>query len=180
MNTLDTMDRNPTDHLGAAGNLGRIDDATQGGAAPADFAFVASELPMFGISGSLRKPVGIALTFAEDEAESCGEDRFDLCLVDAAGTVITRLGPFCEDEVVATWRDLAARTGLPRMIVREDGVLATVAPQVGRLMLGKTRIRRRHGSLGDRRPRFLVRRKTGRLPVRPQIHRGENEIIARS
>ena len=38
----------------------------------------------------------------------------------------------------------------------------------------------RHAGLGARRPRFLARRKTGRLPARPQIFRGENEIIARS
>jgi hypothetical protein len=66
------------------------------------------------------------------------------------------------------------------MIVREDGVLSLVSQQLGRVALGTTRQRRRHGLLSDRRPRFLVRRKTGRLPVRPQIHRGENEIIARS
>ncbi|MFK5598905.1 DUF6101 family protein [Methylobacterium sp. HMF5984] len=174
MNTFDTMDRNPTDHLAETDRLDRD------GAAPARFAFDASPLPVFGAGTATSKAAGIALTFATDEAESCGEDRFNLCLVDAAGAVVARLGPFCEEEVVAIWRELAARTGLPRMIVREDGVLATVSAQVGRLMLGKTRIRRRHGSLGDRRPRFLVRRKTGRLPVRPQIHRGENEIIARS
>ncbi|WP_187273781.1 DUF6101 family protein [Methylobacterium sp. WL8] len=172
MNTFETMDRTATDHLAETVRSDRD------GAAPSGFAFAASALPVFGASGI--KPTGIALSFAADEAESCGEDRFALCLVDAAGAVLASLGPFCEDEVVAIWRDLAARTGLPRMIVREDGVLAVVAAQVGRLMLGKTRIRRRHGSLGDRRPRFLVRRKTGRLPVRPQIHRGENEIIARS
>lgn len=168
MSTFDTMDRDHTGHLGA-----------DGAAAPG-FAFTASTLPVIGASAPAAKPAGIALAFATDEAEGCGEDRFALLLVDAGGAVLSRLGPFCEEEVVAVWRDLSARTGLPRMIVREDGVLATVGLQVGRLMLGKTRIRRRHGSLGDRRPRFLVRRKTGRLPVRPQIHRGENEIIARS
>ncbi|WP_375455216.1 DUF6101 family protein [uncultured Methylobacterium sp.] len=167
MNTFETMDRNRTGHPGA-----------DGAAAPG-FAFTASTLPVIGAGAPAAKPAGIALAFATDEAEGCGEDRFALLLVDADGGVLSRLGPFCEEEVVAVWRDLSARTGLPRMIVREDGALATVAAQVGRLMLGKTRIRR-HGSLGDRRPRFLVRRKTGRLPVRPQIHRGENEIIARS
>lgn len=168
MNTFDTMDRNPTEHLEADGTVA------------SGFAFAASALPVIGARNSGAKPAGIALAFATDEAESCGEDRFDLRIVDGDGAVLARLGPFCEGEVVATWRDLAARTGLPRMIVREDGVLSTVTAQVGRLLLGKTRIRRRHGSLGDRRPRFLVRRKTGRFPVRPQIHRGENEIIARS
>jgi hypothetical protein len=45
------------------------------------------------------------------------------------------------------------------------------------VQLGQIRIRRRHGVLNGRRPRFLTRRKTGRLPVRPAVHR-EREIIA--
>ncbi|WP_375463407.1 DUF6101 family protein [uncultured Methylobacterium sp.] len=167
MNTFHTLDRH-------GGHLG------SDGATMAVFSFAASRLPVIGTQVHAAKAAGIALAFATEAAETCGEDRFALLLVDVDGAVLSRLGPFSEEDVVATWRDLAARTGLPRMIVREDGLLATVAAQVGRLMLGKTRIRRRHGSLGARRPRFLVRRKTGRLPARPQIHRGENEIIARS
>lgn len=144
------------------------------------FTPVASPLPVIGPQGYAAKAAGIALAFANEAAESCGEDRFALILVDADGEALSRLGPFAEEDVVAVWRDLAARTGLPRMIVREDGVLSLVSRQLGRVALGTTRTRRRHGLLGDRRPRFLVRRKTGRLPVRPQIHRGEKEIIARS
>ncbi|OXE37711.1 hypothetical protein CCS92_35815 [Methylobacterium radiotolerans] len=48
------------------------------------------------------------------------------------------------------------------------------------LILGQVSIRRRQAGRGGRRPRFLARRKTGRLPARPQIFRGENEIIART
>ncbi len=137
-------------------------------------------LPVFGAGQQGAKPAGVALAFAGDESEMSGEDRFKLALVDAEGRVFDQLGPFCEEEVVAVWRDIAQRAGLARMIVREDGVLCPVSQQLGRLALGKTRMRRRHGSLCDRRPRFLVRRKTGRLPARPLIHRGENEIIART
>lgn len=168
MNTSHPPDRSRDEDLAA-------DDAAVPG-----FRFAASMLPVIGPHPRALRAAGIALAFATEAAEGCGEDRFALLLVDAAGAVLSRLGPFGEEDVVAIWRDLAARTGLPRMIVREDGVLAVVAAQVGRLMLGRTRIRRRHGSLGARRPRFLARRKTGRLPARPQIHRGENEIIARS
>ncbi|KQP88898.1 hypothetical protein ASF60_20225 [Methylobacterium sp. Leaf113] len=140
-------------------------------------AFAASDLPVITHSGA-RRPAGIALAFAEDDSDACGEDRFDLLLVDAAGGVVTRLGPFCENEVVAHWRDFAAKSGLPRMIVKEDGELASVSNQLGPVALGRTRTRRRHGLLNGRRPRFLVRRKTGALPVRPLIHRGESEIIS--
>ena len=143
-------------------------------------AFVASPLPILGTLPGASRLAGIALAFAADAAESCGEDRFDLLLVDGQGEVASRLGPFAEEDVVAVWRDLSNRTGLPRMIVREDGGLSPVSSQIGRLALGTTRMRRRCGLLGGRRPRFLVRRKTGRLPVRPLIHRGEQEIIARS
>jgi len=140
----------------------------------------ASPLPVIGSSPGARAAVGIALAYAVEEAEMAGADRFSLILVDAEGEELHRLGSFDEDDVVAIWRDIAARAGLVRMIVREDGVLMPVAEQIGRLILGRVRIRRRHAGLGGRRPRFLARRKTGRLPARPQIHRGENEIIART
>ena len=143
-------------------------------------AFAASPLPLIGRVSGARPAYGVALAYAEDDAEISGEDCFHLILVDEEGKTLQRLGPFSEEDVVATWRDLAAQAGLVRMIVREDGVLVPVSQQIGRLMLGKTRIRRRHAGLGARRPRFLVRRKTGRLPARPQIFRGEAEIIARS
>ncbi len=138
--------------------------------------FVAARLPIIGRAG-VAKLTGVALAFSEDDSDRSGEDRFELLLVDAAGGVVGRLGPFCEEEVVALWRDVAAKSGLQRMIVKEDGGLAPVSRQLGPVALGLTRTRRRHGLLSGRRPRFLVRRKTGSLPVRPLIHRGESEIV---
>ncbi|MDP4021230.1 DUF6101 family protein [Methylobacterium sp. NEAU 140] len=148
--------------------------------AQTSFSFTPSALPVIGRCPGARCAAGVALAYATDEAESCGEDRFSLLLVDGEGDVLQRLGVFHEDEVVAVWRDLAAQAGLVRMIVREDGMLTPVSQQIGRLVLGRTRTRRRHAGLGQRRPRFLARRKTGRLPARPLIFRGEHEIIARS
>ncbi|MHB2209998.1 DUF6101 family protein [Methylobacterium sp. CM6257] len=142
--------------------------------------FEASALPVIGRTSGARRAAGIALAYASEDAEITGTDRFSLILVDAAGEELHRLGSFDEDDVVAVWRDIAGRAGLVRMIVREDGVLVPVSQQIGRLILGQVRIRRRHAGLGGRRPRFLARRKTGRLPARPQIFRGESEIIARS
>lgn len=149
-------------------------------AAPAAFDIVPSPLPVIGRISGARKAAGVALAYATEDAEICGTDRFSLILVDADGEELHRIGSFDEDDVVAIWRDIAARAGLVRMIVREDGVLVPVSEQIGRLILGRVRIRRRHAGLGARRPRFLTRRKTGRLPARPQIFRGENEIIART
>ena len=142
--------------------------------------FTASPLPVIGRVPGAFRAAGLALAYATEAAEITGSDRFSLIVVDAEGEELQRLGTFDEDDVVAVWRDFAARAGLVRMIVREDGVLVPVSQQIGRLVLGQVRMRRRHAGLGRRRPRFLTRRKTGRLPARPQIHRGENEIIARS
>jgi hypothetical protein len=149
------------------------------GAATA-LCFPVTPLPVIGQASGARRAAGIALAYAAEDAEITGSDRFTLILVDAEGGELQRLGSFDEADVVAVWRDIAARAGLVRMIVREDGILVPVTQQIGRLILGQVRIRRRHAGLGRRRPRFLARRKTGRLPARPQIHRGENEIIARS
>ena len=159
-------------------STGTQPDLIQDGITPVQVGFALSRLPMFGRIAGGSVPHGVALSFATDEAEACGEDRFALLIVDAAGSALSRLGPFPEDDVVAIWRDVAAKSGLPRMIVREDGELATVSRQLGPVALGTTRARRRHGFLNNRRPRFLVRRKTGQLPVRPLIHRGESEIIS--
>lgn len=156
------------------------DGPCQDGIGAIDFAFPVSPLPVIGDAAGAVRPAGVALAFATEAAESCGEDRFSLVLVDDRGAAVSVLGPFGEEDVVAVWRDIALRSGLPRMLLREDGGLSVVSAQMGRLTLGTTRMRRRHGSLGERRPRFLTRRKTGRLPARPLIYRNENEIIARS
>lgn len=134
-------------------------------------------LPIF--SAGQGAPVGVALAFADEAADACGEDRFALLLVDAEGEVTMRLGPFAEEDVVAVWRDIASRGGLARLLRREDGAIVPVSQQLGPVVLGKGRQRRRHAALSGRRPRFLVRRKTARLPARPCIHRGESEIISR-
>jgi hypothetical protein len=100
-----------------------------------------------------------------------GTDLFTIEIVDEAGDPLLALGPFAEEDVVALWRDLGTRTGLPLLVRGGDGTLESPYPQIGRLQLGPVRIRRRHGLLNGRRPRFLVRRKTGRWPLRPRVHR---------
>lgn len=144
------------------------------------FHVVETPLPIIGRMASAQRPMGIALAFSAPEAASGGEDQFSLLVIDEQGEVLYRLGPFGEDDIVAQWRDFSAKSGLPRMILREGGGVSTVSQQLGRVALGTKRQRRRHGLLNGRRPRFLTRRKSARLPARPLIHRGENEIIARS
>ena len=100
-------------------------------------------------------------------------DGFLVEVVDRDGAMLVRLGPFDQDDIVAVWRALGASSGLPLMVERPDGGLDTPYAQVGPLPLGAVRIRRRHGLLSGRRPRFLVRRRTGRLPPRPRVFRGD-------
>ena len=116
------------------------------------------------------RPAGVALRLDErPEGES-----FELALIDDLGGTLMVFGQFGEDEVVAVWRKLGAVTGFPLITQSEDGGVQHPYPQVGRVQLGRIRLRRRHG-LG-RRPRFLTRRKTARMPRRPIVYR-EREIV---
>jgi hypothetical protein len=122
------------------------------------------------------RPAGVALRL---DADAEASDAFDIALVDADARPLMVLGPFPEDDVVAVWRSLAGTSGLPLMLQDAQGAVQSPFPQIGPLRLGEVRIRRLHGLLKGRRPRFLVRRKPARLPRRPHIHCGR-EIIAGS
>ena len=135
-----------------------------------DFPGRITGLPVRLLGAYGARPAGVALRLDERAQE---DDAFELALVEEHGGTLMVLGRFGDDEVVAAWRKVGAATGLPLITQSEDGALQHPYPQVGRVQLGRIRIRRRHG-LG-RRPRFLVRRKTARLPRRPTIHR-EREI----
>jgi hypothetical protein len=135
-----------------------------------DFPSRITGLPTRLVGAHGARPAGIALRLDERAQD---DDAFELALVDERGGTLMVLGRFGDDEVVAAWREVGAASGFSLVTQSEDGVLQHPYPQVGRVQLGRIRIRRRHG-LG-RRPRFLVRRKTARLPRRPTIHR-EREI----
>jgi hypothetical protein len=120
------------------------------------------------------RTAGLALRLDPEDRDGA----LDIAVVDKQGNALLRLGPFAEEDVIAVWRALGASSGLPLMIQHEDGRLEQPYAQVGRVHLGPIRIRRRHGLLNGRRPRFLVRRKTTRFPQRPLVHR-EREMFAR-
>jgi hypothetical protein len=103
---------------------------------------------------------------------------FELVLVHADADRSLSIGVFDADDIVAVWRAFGLASGLPLILERDDGTLERPYPQVGRLQLGPIRIRRRYALLAGRRPRFLARRKTTRLPDRPTVWRGR-EISAR-
>ena len=126
------------------------------------------------IAGAAASPAAVALRLHGEDGKA---ETFAVDVTDAYGETLLALGMFSDEDVVAAWRRAGAASGLPLLIGRQDGTFAMVSPQIGRVQLGAVRIRRRHGLLNGRRPRFLTRRKTGRLPVRPAVHR-EPEIIA--
>jgi hypothetical protein len=110
-------------------------------------------------------PSGVALKL--DSAS----DEFRLVLLDRDNAALMSFGPYPEEEAVAEWRGLAAASGLTLKLQLPNGAVMTPFPQLGSVLIGPVRIRRRHGLLSGRRPRFLTRRKTGRFPLRPQVHR---------
>jgi hypothetical protein len=112
---------------------------------------------------------GIAMRLANSSHD---EERFELALTAGDGRSIT-IAVAHQDDAVALWRDCGRASGMPLLLETSDGAISEPFPQIGRLALGPIRIRRRHSFLNGRRPRFLVRRKTGRLAERPVVIAGE-------
>ncbi|HEV7260035.1 MAG TPA: DUF6101 family protein [Bosea sp. (in: a-proteobacteria)] len=112
---------------------------------------------------------GVALRLAN----AAGEDQvFQLALTAGDGRSIT-VATVDQDDAVALWRDCGRASGMPLLLETSDGEISEPFPQIGRVALGSIRVRRRHAFLNGRRPRFLVRRKTGRLAERPVVVSGD-------
>ncbi len=116
---------------------------------------------------NLPEFVGIALL--APAAAPSGE-AMDIAFIRRDGTALP-VGTVGDDEAIALWRDLSLRLRLPLMLETLPGRFEPVRPQLGPLLLGEIRIRRRTGLLSHRRPRFLTRRKVARLPLRPVVYR---------
>lgn len=112
---------------------------------------------------------GIALRLANPAGD---DQRFELALTAGDGRSIVVAAADHED-AVALWRDLGGVSGLPLLLETVDGTVCEPFPQLGRVALGQTRLRRRYSLLGNRRPRFLTRRKPGRLAQLPVMVSGE-------
>lgn len=82
-------------------------------------------------------------------------------------------------DVVAEWQQWAATLGLPLLIEELDGRLSEPYARLGQVKLGTPRPRRRRSFLA-RRPRFLMRRKSGQLGGEVDVIHTISEIIARS
>jgi hypothetical protein len=82
------------------------------------------------------------------------------------------------EDVAADWRAWADAYRLPMLLIEADGVARTLEESLGAaLKIARARDRRKRHLLTRRRPRFLVRRKTGDLGLRLVVN--GNEIIAR-
>lgn len=112
---------------------------------------------------------GVALRLANPTGD---DERFELALTAGDGRSIS-IASLDQEDAVALWRDCGRTSGLPLLLESVDGVITEPYPQLGRLALGPVRIRRRYGFLAGRRPRFLARRKTGRIGDRPIMVQGE-------
>ncbi len=81
-------------------------------------------------------------------------------------------------DIAADWRSWSQFYKIPMLMVEADGVARPLEDHLGDVRTDAARPRRRHSHFAARRPRFLVRRRTGKLGVAMRIE--GREIIARS
>lgn len=81
------------------------------------------------------------------------------------------------DDVAADWRAWAAAYGLPMLLFEADGVARALEESIGPVKTAPPQERRRPRGPLAQRPRFLARRKTGKLGLRLVVD--GDEIIAR-
>lgn len=84
-------------------------------------------------------------------------------------------------DIIAEWQSWSRVLGVPLLVVANDGSLREPFPRIGRVLFRAPAPRRRSRSaVRGRRPRFLVRRRTGIKRNEALVHRDEREIVARS
>lgn len=128
-----------------------------------------------------QKPAGIVLVMVDNAHPSDkSEEGFRLLLVNDQGHELQSFGIYREEDVIAEWRSLCERAQLPMLIEACSGQAKPsyipLQEHFGPLHLGLIRIRRRYAFLNGRRPRFLSRRKTACLGLRPRVYR-EREML---
>jgi len=85
------------------------------------------------------------------------------------------------DDIVAEWQSWGRVLGLPLLVAQGDGSLREPFARLGAVRVEKPAPRRRRrNSIARRRPSIRLRRRVGKLPENPLVHRGEREIIARN
>ena len=85
------------------------------------------------------------------------------------------------DDIVAEWQSWGRVLGLPLLVAEADGSLREPIARLGSVRINApTWRRRRRSAIAKRRPARLLRRRPGKLPEAPAVHRDEREIIARN
>jgi hypothetical protein len=75
-------------------------------------------------------------------------------------------------DVIAAWREASRDFGLPMIVDGGEGRIIALEAMLGAVTRGAVHPGRRIKALTrERRPRFLTRRKTARLPLQPMIYR---------
>lgn len=80
-------------------------------------------------------------------------------------------------DIAADWRSWSEAFRIPMLMIEADGVARALEEHLGGVRTNDTQARRRHSYFANRRPRFLVRRSTGKLGIKMKIE--GREIIAR-
>src|SRR5262249_28903457 len=80
------------------------------------------------------------------------------------------------DDIVAEWQSWGRVLNLPLLAAESDGGVRDPSPRLGALRVeAPTWRRRRRSAIARRRPSRMMRRRAGKLPANPVVHRGERE-----
>jgi hypothetical protein len=82
-----------------------------------------------------------------------------------------------DSEVRAEWRLWARFLGLPALVEREEGCAEPESAHLGEVAVTPAQARRRGKTITSRRPRFLTRRKTGRLDASHRLPPGSRVMF---
>jgi len=125
--------------------------------------------------------LGVAIRVMPPDETQAGAVAVMLEHRDQSLSVPLMLATGSENDVVAEWQRWARVLGLPLLIPDGEGAFREPFDRIGAVRVNAPVQRRRgRGTLRQRRPSILMRRKPGRRVETPPVHRGEREIIARS
>ena len=141
-----------------------------------------------GMRMALNMPVaafrGVAIRLTGQEGAEEGAPPSSLAVVLEHADPALSLKLYAEpgtDDIVAEWQAWGRVLGLPLLVAEGDGSLREPFQRLGRLRVeAPTWRRRRRTAIARRRPSRLLRRRAGKLPATPEVHRDEREIIARN
>jgi hypothetical protein len=114
-----------------------------------------------------------------EPSREAGRVRVHLDLLHSERSLTVPLSVAEEPEGVATdWQAWGRLLHLPLLVVAADGTISAPLATLGALTVYPVKTRRRSMAFAQRRPRFLVRRKTGRTSGLVRV--AGREIIARN